>query len=70
MKVPVQNFAIAARSALARPAALLSAIGGVGVFFLFGFLTLVAVAYFWRRVPETRGRSLQQVERDLVHAHS
>ena len=45
---------------------LLSAIGGVGVFFLFGFLTLVALAYFWRKVPETKGRSLQEIERDLV----
>lgn len=43
------------------------AVGGLGVFFLFGFLTLVALAYFWRRVPETKGRSLQQIERDLVH---
>jgi sugar porter (SP) family MFS transporter len=47
---------------------LLSAIGGVGAFFLFGFLTLVALAYFWRRVPETKGRSLQEIERDLVHS--
>jgi sugar porter (SP) family MFS transporter len=46
---------------------LLSAVGGVGAFFLFGFLTLVALGYFWRRVPETKGRSLQQIERDLVH---
>jgi sugar porter (SP) family MFS transporter len=46
---------------------LLSAVGGLGVFFLFGFLTLLALAYFWRRVPETKGRSLQQIERDLVH---
>jgi sugar porter (SP) family MFS transporter len=45
---------------------LLNAISGVGVFFLFGFLTLVALAYFWRRVPETKGRSLQEIERDLV----
>jgi sugar porter (SP) family MFS transporter len=45
---------------------LLGAIGGVGVFFLFGFLTLVALAYFWRKVPETKGRSLQEIERDLV----
>jgi len=46
---------------------LLSAVGGVGAFFLFGFLTLVALGYFWRKVPETKGRSLQQIERDLVH---
>jgi sugar porter (SP) family MFS transporter len=45
---------------------LLTAIGGVGVFFMFGFLTLVALGYFWRRVPETKGRSLQEIERDLV----
>ena len=47
---------------------LLTAIGGVGAFFLFGFLTLVALAYFWRRVPETKGRSLQEIERDLVRS--
>lgn len=45
---------------------LLTAIDGVGVFFLFGFLTLVALAYFWRKVPETKGRSLQEIERDLT----
>jgi sugar porter (SP) family MFS transporter len=49
---------------------LLTAIDGVGVFFLFGFLTLVALAYFWRKVPETKGRSLQEIERDLVPGDS
>ncbi len=49
---------------------LLSAIGGAGAFFLFGFLTLVALAYFWRKVPETKGRSLQEIERDLVPVRS
>ncbi len=49
---------------------LLNAISGVGVFFLFGFLTLVALAYFWRKVPETKGRSLQEIERDLVPAQA
>jgi sugar porter (SP) family MFS transporter len=49
---------------------LLSAIGGVGAFFLFGFLTLVALAYFWRKVPETKGRSLQEIERELVPVRS
>jgi sugar porter (SP) family MFS transporter len=44
---------------------LLSAIGGTGVFLLFGFLTLVAIAYFWKKVPETNGRSLQEIERDM-----
>lgn len=45
---------------------LLNAIGGVGVFFLFGGLTLVALTYFTRKVPETKGRSLQQLEQDLT----
>jgi Sugar (and other) transporter len=45
---------------------LLNAVDGVGVFFLFGFLTLVALAYFWRKVPETKGRSLQEIEHELT----
>jgi sugar porter (SP) family MFS transporter len=49
---------------------LLNAISGVGVFFLFGFLTLVALAYFWWKVPETKGRSLQEIERELVPEQS
>jgi sugar porter (SP) family MFS transporter len=43
-----------------------NAIGGMGVFMLFGSLTLVALLYFWREVPETKGRSLQQLEQDLA----
>ena len=34
-------------------------------FFLFAFLTLVAVAYFWRRVPETKGRRLEDISADI-----
>jgi sugar porter (SP) family MFS transporter len=44
---------------------LLSAIGGSGAFGLYAFLTVVALVYFWVMVPETKGRSLQQIERDL-----
>ena len=54
------------RTSAASPPTLLNAISGVGVFFLFGFLTLVALAYFWRRVPETKGRSLQEIEQELT----
>jgi sugar porter (SP) family MFS transporter len=43
-----------------------NAIGGMGVFLLFGALTLVALVYFWREVPETKGRSLQELEQDLA----
>jgi sugar porter (SP) family MFS transporter len=44
---------------------LLGAIGNAGTFFLFAGLSLVALAYFQRKVPETRNRSLQAIERDL-----
>ena len=40
-----------------------SAIGGMGVFLLFGSLTLL---YFWLKVPETKGKSLQELEEELV----
>ena len=44
---------------------LLGAIGNAGTFFLFGGLSIVAVVYFQRQVPETRNRSLQDIEREL-----
>jgi sugar porter (SP) family MFS transporter len=44
---------------------LLNAIGNAGTFFLFAGLSLVALAYFQRQVPETKNRSLQDIERDL-----
>jgi len=44
---------------------LVNAITPKGVFFLFGFTSLVALVYFAKRVPETKQRSLQQIERDL-----
>ena len=44
---------------------LLSAIGNAGTFFLFAGLSIVALVYFQRQVPETRNRSLQDIEHDL-----
>jgi sugar porter (SP) family MFS transporter len=44
---------------------LLGAIGNAGTFFSFAGLSIVAVVYFQRKVPETRNRSLQDIERDL-----
>ena len=44
---------------------LLGAIGNAGTFFLFGGLSIVAVVYFQRQVPETKNRSLQDIEREL-----
>jgi sugar porter (SP) family MFS transporter len=45
---------------------LLNAISNAGTFFLMGFLSLVAVAYFWRKVPETRGLTLEEIEREMA----
>jgi sugar porter (SP) family MFS transporter len=44
---------------------LLNAITPRGVFFLFAFLCLVSLVYFAKRVPETKQRSLQEIERNL-----
>jgi sugar porter (SP) family MFS transporter len=44
---------------------LISAIGGLGVFLLYAALTVSAVVYFVRVVPETKGRTLQEIEADL-----
>jgi sugar porter (SP) family MFS transporter len=45
---------------------LLNAISNTGTFFLMGFLSLVAVVYFWRKVPETKGLTLEEIEREMA----
>ncbi len=45
---------------------LLNAITNAGTFLLLGVLTLVAVGYFWKKVPETEGLSLQEIEREMT----
>jgi sugar porter (SP) family MFS transporter len=44
---------------------LLNAISNVGTFVLMGFLTVIAVAYFWWKVPETEGLTLEEIEREM-----
>jgi sugar porter (SP) family MFS transporter len=44
---------------------LLNAISNAGTFFLMAALTMMALAYFWKTVPETKGLSLEQIERNL-----
>jgi sugar porter (SP) family MFS transporter len=44
----------------------LGILGDAGTFFLFAGLTIIALAYFGRQVPETKSRSLQDIERDLA----
>ena len=58
MRGPAREFHAANR-------ALLSAIGNAGTFFLFAGLSIAAVIYFQRQVPETKNRSLQDIEREL-----
>jgi sugar porter (SP) family MFS transporter len=45
---------------------LLNAISSSGTFFLFAGLTVVALIYFIARVPETKGRSLEEIEHELA----
>lgn len=40
-------------------------IGRAGTFWLFGFFAVCSVAFSLFRVPETRGRSLEEIEREL-----
>ena len=44
---------------------LMRAIGAGGTFLLFAMLTALAVAFTWQLVPETRGRSLEEIERAM-----
>jgi hypothetical protein len=45
---------------------LLNTISNAGTFFLLGFLSLGAVAYFWKRVPETEGLTLEEIEGEMA----
>jgi sugar porter (SP) family MFS transporter len=37
-----------------------------GAFFIFGFLGILAIAFFTWKVPETKDKSLEQIQHDLV----
>ncbi len=45
---------------------LLNAITSGGTFLLMGCLSVVAVAYFWWKVPETEGLTLEEIEREMA----
>ena len=45
----------------------MAALGGARTFFLYGAFALVGSVLLWRFVPETRGRSLEELEQSLVH---
>jgi sugar porter (SP) family MFS transporter len=45
---------------------LLNAISNAGTFLLLGSLSVVAVVYFWKKVPETKGLTLEEIEREMA----
>lgn len=45
---------------------LVDAISRAGTFYLYAGLAFVALVLFWWKVPETKARSLEQIERDLT----
>ncbi|MBF4461196.1 MULTISPECIES: sugar porter family MFS transporter [unclassified Rathayibacter] len=45
---------------------LVAGVGITGTFFLFGAVGLLALAFLWRMVPETRGQALEDVEARVI----
>jgi major inositol transporter-like SP family MFS transporter len=45
---------------------LVAGVGITGTFFLFGAVGVLALVFIWKRVPETRGRALEEVEAGVV----
>ncbi len=43
-----------------------AALGAAGTFWLYGAICLLGFAVMWFRVPETKGKSLEHIERDLA----
>jgi MFS family permease len=46
---------------------LVVALGSAGTFLMFAVLTVGAILFTWRMVPETKGRSLEAIEAQLEH---
>ena len=46
---------------------LVDAIGESGTFFLFAFLCVVCLVWIVKKVPETKGRTLEQIEQMWIH---
>jgi sugar porter (SP) family MFS transporter len=45
----------------------MATLGGARTFFIYGAFGLIGVVVLWRLIPETRGRSLEEIEESLVH---
>ena len=44
----------------------MATLGGARTFFIYGAFGLIGVGLLWRLIPETRGRSLEEIEASLV----
>jgi hypothetical protein len=42
------------------------ALGAAGTFWLYAAICCAGLVFVWLRVPETMGKSLERIERDLV----
>ena len=43
-----------------------SGLGAAGTFWLYGIICLVGGIFVWRRLPETKGKSLEEIEHELI----
>jgi len=43
-----------------------AALGAAGTFWLYGIICLIGFIILWRKVPETKGKSLEDIERELL----
>ena len=49
---------------------MVAALGGSATFWVFAALGVAALTFSWRMVPETKGRSLEQLEADMRARHA
>jgi hypothetical protein len=43
-------------------------LGGGNTFLFFSIMMVLQLLFVWKVMPETKGKSLEQIERTLIHA--
>jgi MFS family permease len=46
---------------------LVSAVGTSGAFWLYAVMCLITFTFVWKAVPETKGKTLEEIERSWTH---